>query len=107
MVQSMSASSLRSERVAEIGPGALEARLDRIPALLAGPLEQLESVERLVVPGLGGRDDPGALLLGRGYRVLGALRQRGEPCLNLGELSLCLRNVGIPGGHVTSTASLF
>src|SRR5438477_3928333 len=69
-------SAFGSEGVAEIGPGALEARLDRIPAFFAGALEQLEAVERLVVPGLRRGDDPRAFLLGRGHRFLGALRQR-------------------------------
>jgi len=93
MVHSMVASALRPERVTELGPGGLESGLDRIPAVLAGALQELEAVKRLVVLGLSGPEKPLALCVAVRDGLLGARRQRGKLRLSFGELRYRLRFV--------------
>src|SRR6267142_4222467 len=97
IVHSMVTSTLRPERVTELGPGSLERGLDGNPIVLAGALQDLEPVKRLVVLGLSSLEKPLALCAARGDGLVGARRQRGKLRLDLCELRLHLRFVGIPG----------
>src|SRR5690348_3378484 len=100
----MVTSTLRPERVTELGPGSLEGDLDRVPAVLAGALQELEAVKRLVVLGLSSQEKPLTLRATPLDGLLRAGRQRRKLRLNLGELRLRFRYVRIPGCHVTSIA---
>src|SRR5205814_9707797 len=97
IVHSMVASTLRPERVTQLGPGSFERGLDRNPIALARALQELEPVKRLVVLRLGSLEKllaPGAT---RRDGLVRARRQRGKLRLDLCELRLHLRFVGIPG----------
>src|SRR5690349_21949558 len=88
IVQSMVASTLRPERLTELGPGGFERGLDGGPVGLAGALEDLEPVKRLVVLRLRSQEKTLALRAARSDGLVGARGQRGEFHLNLGKVRL-------------------
>jgi hypothetical protein len=75
-VHSMADSALGTERVTELGPGSLEGGLDRAPAVLAGALQELEPVKRLVVLRLSGPEESLAFYAARRDGPVRARRQR-------------------------------
>ena len=93
IVHSMVTSALRRERVTELGPGGLENGHDRTPAVLAGALQQLEAVKRLVVLGLSSPEKPLAFCVAGRDGFLRACRPRRKQGLDFGELRFRLRFV--------------